>query len=51
MQVGKLDDRSTPYGPVSPAPPHKIVMFPDIQPATSPSDIEPQKRLNDQEII
>jgi len=37
--------------PILPVPPHKIVMFPDIQPTTPPSDIGPQKRLNDQEII
>jgi CubicO group peptidase (beta-lactamase class C family) len=37
--------------PISPAPPHKIVMFPDIQPTSPPPDIEFQKRLNDQEII
>ena len=34
--------------PMLPAPPHKIVMFPDIQPTTPPSDIGPQKKLNDQ---
>jgi len=37
--------------PILPDPPHKIVMFPDIQPTTPPPDIGPQKRLNDQEII
>ena len=37
--------------PISPAPPYKIMMFPDIQPTTPPPDIESQKRLNDQEII
>lgn len=37
--------------PILPVQPHKIVMFPDIQPTTPPSDIGPQKRLNDQEII
>ena len=37
--------------PILPDPPYKIVMFPDIQPTTPPSDIGPQKRLNNQEII
>jgi len=37
--------------PTLAVPPHKIVMFPDIQPTTPPSDIGPQKRLNDQEVI
>jgi CubicO group peptidase (beta-lactamase class C family) len=37
--------------PTLAVPPHKIVMFPDIQPTTPPSDIGLQKRLNDQEII